>query len=563
MRQVRVFPMRNRNRFHLNNIGSFTRIPLFPLIAVFFFICQPARLSRADEKYSDAAKHDYGDALVLSDIGDARTLVPVLASDSASHSIVGLIFNGLVKYDKNLNLTGDLAESWDIEDDGLTLVFHLRRDVKWHDGKPFTADDVKFTYEKLIDPDVPTPYSGDFEKVLSVEVPDPYTVKVSYKEPFSPGLASWGMSVMPKHILENEDLLKTDFARNPVGTGPYKFMRWKTGERIDLAANPGYFEHRPYLDRIIYRIIPDPETSFLELQTEAIDVMALTPLQYDRLTDTDRFRRGYDKYRYPHLGYTFMAYNLSNEFFSDKRVRQAINYAVDKSDVINGVLLGYGGICTGPFPPESWAYNSDLKPAEYDPRKALGLLKEAGWSDSDGDGWLDKGGKKFEFTVITNQGNSMRAKTAEIIQRRLAEIGIKVHIRVVEWAVFLNEFVNKRRFEAIILGWGLSLDPDCYDIWHSSKTKPGEFNFAGYSNAEVDALLEEGRRTFDLKKRKEIYNRIHEIIYDDQPYLFLYVPDTLAAVHKRFEGADPRMIGMLYNVIDWYVPENKQKYRMR
>lgn len=562
MKQKKLFPMQNQRKLLKNRKGHFSsnKLPLFSSIAVFFLFFALLYPTSTFASMSEDVERDYGDAFVTASIGEARTLIPILASDSASGAIVGMVFNGLVKYDENLEIIGDLAESWDIEDGGLTIIFYLRKGVKWHDGHPFTAEDVKFTYEKLIDPEVPTPYSGDFKKIKSLEILDPHTIKMVYKELFSPGLASWTMSVMPKHTLENENLLTTEFSRNPIGTGPYKFMRWKTGERINLVSNHNYFEHRPYIDRYIYKIIPDPETTFLELQTQTVDAMGLTPLQYDRMTDTKRFIRNFQKFKHPAFGYTYMGYNLKSDLFKDKRVRQAINYAVDKKEIIDGVLLSLGKVCTGPFPPDTWAYNENVTPRPLDISSAEGLLREAGWADSDGDGWIDKDGKDFEFTILTNQGNTSRIKTAEIIQRRLKDVGIKVHIRVLEWAVFINEFVDKGRFEAILLGWGLSRDPDCYDIWHSSKTKPGEFNFAGYVNIEVDRLLEEGRRTFDKEKRTEIYHKIHEIIYDDQPYLFLYVPDSLIAVHRRFKGIKPSLIGISYNFIDWYVPREEQRY---
>ena len=522
------------------------------MIAVFFL------LGLSKTCYSE---HPYGDAFVASYIGDARTFVPILASDSASATIVHIVFNGLVKYNKNLELTGVLAESWDVEDEGLTIIFHLRKDVKWHDGLPFTSGDVKFTYEKLISPDVPTPYSGDFKAVKSLEILDDYTLKVTYAESFSPGLSSWGMPIMPKHILKHENLMDTAFARNPVGTGPYKFKRWISGERIDLVSNQDYFEHRPYIDRYIYRVIPDTATTFLELQMENIDWMSLTPLQYLRQTDTKNFKKNFRKFRYPIFSYTYMAYNLKDEKFKDKRVRQAINYAVDKDEIVKGVLLGLGNVCTGPFVPKSWAYNKNVKPFEYNPARAMELLRECGWEDRDKDGYLEKNGKIFEFTILVNQGNDERKRVAEIIQKRLKDVGIKANIWVLEWAVFLNKFVDKKNFEALILGWGLGLDPDNYDIFHSSKTKLGEFNFISYRNPEVDRLLLEGRREFDQKKRAEIYNKIHEIIYDDQPYLFLYVPDALVAVHKRFRGIEKAPIGIMHNFIDWHVPTREVRYR--
>jgi len=532
---------------------------LFFLIAVFFLFS--FKIASSDDLKTTLENKDYGDALIDASIADARTLVPILASDSASGAIVGMVFNGLVKYNKDLELVGDLAESWDIEDEGLTIIFHLRKNVKWHDGEPFTADDVKFTYEKLISPSVPTPYSGDFKKVKSFQVLDPYTIKITYEEPFSPGLASWGMAVMPKHILEEKNLLTTDFKRNPIGTGPYIFKRWKTGERIDLSSNHEYFEHRPYIDRYIYRIIPDVNTMFLELETKTVDAMGLSPLQFSRLTNTKRFKKNFNKFKYPSFGYTYMGYNLKNDLFKDKRVRRAINFAVDKEEIINGVLLGYGEICTGPFPPRSWAYNKNVKPLLYNKAKAIRLLEEVGWKDSDGDGWLDRNGKIFEFTILTNQGNDLRRMTLEIVQRRLKGVGIKVNIRILERAVFINEFIDKKRFEAVLLGWSLGQDPDGYDIWHSSKTKPGEFNFISYSNKEIDQLLKEGRRTFKREERQRIYNKIHEILYEEQPYLFLYVADALVALNKRFKGIEPAPLGIRYNFIDWYVPKKEQRYK--
>jgi len=503
---------------------------------------------------------DYGDAIVAGSIGEPRTLVPILASDSSSGSICGLVFNGLVKYDKDLNLVGDLANDWSISEDGLEVTFYLRKNVRWHDAEPFTARDVEFTYKSLINPGVRTPYSGDFQMVKRLEVIDDYTVKVYYKEPFSPGLASWGMNVMPAHLLEKEDLNNTSFARNPIGTGPYKFKLWKTGERLELVSNHDYFEARPYIDRYVYRIIPDQATLFLELRAQAVDYTSLTPIQFKRQTENTFFKKTFQKFNFPSFGYTYIGYNLKDPRFKDVNVRRAINYAVNKEEIIKGVLLGLGRVSTGPFIPESWAYNKDVRPFEYNPEKARQLLKQAGWKDLDGDGILEKDGVKFSFTVITNQGNDERKMTAEIIQKRLREVGIDVRIKIIEWSSFVSEFINKRRFDAVLLGWGLSLDPDMYDIWHSSKTKEGEFNFVGYSNQEVDSLLLEGRRTFNQEDRARIYHRIHEILYDEQPYLFLFVPDALPILHTRFKGIEVGPIGIGHNFIKWYVPRSEQRY---
>jgi peptide/nickel transport system substrate-binding protein len=472
-----------------------------------------------------------------------------------------MIFNSLVKYDKNVTITGDLADSWDISDDRCQITFHLKKNVKWHDGAPFTSRDVEFTYKKLVDSAVRTPYSGDFERIRSLEIPDAYTVRITYKEPFSPAMSSWGIWVMPEHLLKNEDLNRTDFSRRPVGTGPYKLRSWKTGEKIELVSNREYFEGRPYIDRYIYRIIPDDATVFLELQTEGIDMTTLTPLQYTRQTDNAFFRTHYRKMKYPSFGYTYLGYNLSDPKFRDPNVRKAIDLAVNKEEIIETVLFGLARVTTGPFMIDSWAYNKDVLPAPYAPDKARELLKDAGWHDEDGDGWLEKGGRKFEFTVLVNQGNLDRLKCAEMIQKYLKDVGIRMKIRILEWSVMISEFIDKRRFEAVLMGWFLSRDPDNYDIWHSSKTREGEFNFIGYKNTEVDRLLEDGRRTFDESTRREIYHKIHRLIYDDRPCLFLYSGEMLPIVHKRFRNVKVSPIGIGYNFIKWYVPRGEQRYK--
>ena len=504
----------------------------------------------------------HGDILVEGAIGDASNLIPLLASDSASHGISGLIFNGLVKYDRNLNIVGDLAESWEISRDGLVITFRLRKGVRWHDGRPFTADDVLFTYRLTVDPKTPTAYAGDFLKVKKAEVLDPHTFRVTYDRPFAPALMSWGASVMPKHLLEGQDVTKSPLARHPVGTGPYRFKEWKTGQKIVLEYNPDYFEGRPYLDGRVMRIIPDMATMFLELRARGIDTMGLTPLQYTRQTETRYFRTHFRKYRYLAFAYTYLGFNLENPMFADRRVRQALAHAVDKGELIDGILLGLGKEATGPFKPGTWQHNPNVKRYAYDPKRALELLAEAGWRDTNGDGILDRNGQRFEFELLVNQGNEVRAKTAEIVQRRLAELGISVKIRVIEWAAFIKEFINKRRFDAVILGWTIPMDPDLHDVWHSSKTGPSELNFVSYRNAEVDDLLERGRGTFDLAERKRCYDRIQEILAEDQPYIFLYVPEALPIFNARVRGIDPAPIGIGHNVIKWYVPKEEQKYVM-
>jgi len=546
------------------SIRRSTALILF-LLLIFFSACEEKTESPAvpaPAAPTDVAVPAYGDAIVDGSIGDASTMLPALASDSASRDIIGLVFNGLVKYDKDLSLVGDLAESWDISPNGLTITFHLRRGVKWHDGRPFTAQDVMFTYELMIDPKTPTAYAEDFKQVEKAEVVDDHTFRVTYPRPFAPALASWGFSIMPAHLLKGQEVTTTPLSRQPVGTGPYIFKEWQTGQQIVLEANPEYFEGRPYISRYVYRIIPDLATMFLELKSGGIDRMGLTPIQYQRQTNDPEFEKNFKKYRYLSFAYTYLGFNLLDPKFKDRLVRQAIAFAIDKEEIIEGVLLGLGRPANGPYKPGHWAYNEKVKPYPYDPAKAKQLLAEAGWRDIDQDGVLDKEGQPFQFTIITNQGNKQREMTALIIQQRLEQIGIRVKVRTIEWAAFLKEFIEKKNFEACILGWTIPMDPDLFDVWHSSKTRPGELNFVSYKNEEVDRLIDQGRYTFDQAERKQAYDRLQEILHEDVPYVFLYVPDALPVVAARFHGIEPAPAGINYNFIKWYVPQHLQKYKL-
>ncbi|MDD4182392.1 MAG: peptide-binding protein [Candidatus Omnitrophica bacterium] len=531
----------------------------FIFSASFFFV-HIATLAQNNQSNS----FSYGDEIIIGSSAEASNLIPMLSSDSASHEVSGFIFNGLVKYDKDLTLIGDLAQSWEISEDGLVITFHLKKGIKWQDGTAFTADDVLFGYETIINEKTLSAYKEDYFQVKKAEVLDKYTFKVTYEKPFAPALASWGsLVVLPKHILEKEDINKTEFSRKPVGTGPFKFKEWVPGQKVILEANDNYFEGRPYLDGVVIRIIPDPTTMFLELKTQGLDWIGLSPLQYKKQTQSEFFKKNYRKFKYPSFSYTYLGFNLKHPWFSDKKIRQAIAHALDKEELVKGVLLGMGNISTGPYVPNTWPYNPNVRKYEYNPQKAKELLRDAGWQDIDKDGILEKNGKKFEFTILTNMGNTTRIKTATIIQYRLREVGIKVDIRSLEWSAFINWFIDKKRFEAVILGWSIGLDPDQYDIWHSTKIKEKELNFVSFKNQEVDELLEKGRRTFDIEKRKQAYYRIQEILAEELPYIFLYVPDNLPIVSARFEGIAPTPIGIGYNIEKWYVPKNLQKYRIQ
>ncbi len=525
--------------------------------------CSRSEQTVATEAGSDGAA--YGDTLVEASIGDISGLIPNITSDSASQEVGGLIYSNLVRTDKDLRLEGELAERWDVSPDNLTIMFHLRRGVRWQDGAPVTARDVDFTYRYMIDPKTPTAYGESFRQIARAEIVDPLTYRVTYKQPYAPGLLSWGIWVLPSHILETPwkegaDLRTTQQNRHPIGSGPFVFQEWHAGERVVVEAYQDYWEGRPYLKRVVYQIIPDQSTIFLELKARNIDMATLTPTQYRRQTDYPAFQKEFRKYRYLANAFTYLGFNLTDPRFQDKRVRQAMAYAINKQEIIEGVLLGLGQPAVGPYKPGTWWYNPDVKTYPFDPGKAKALLAEAGWTAKNSDGVLTRDSKPFGFTIMTNQGNQVRQQTAEIIQRRLRAVGIDVRIQVVDWAAFINTFIRKRQFEAVMLGWGLGLDPDQYDLWESHQTGPDQMNFVSFKNAEVDALLEAGRRTFIEAERKAIYGKFQEIMAEEQPVIFLFVPDALPVVAARVQNIHPAPAGISYNFIRWYVPKALQRY---
>lgn len=505
-----------------------------------------------------------GDRLIDASIGDATNLIPMIAGDASSHAIAGQLYLPLLKYDKDLNLVGRLAKSWDVSTDNRTITFHLHQGLKWTDGKPFTSADCIFTLKLIQDENTQSAYKSDYALVTDVKAPDPHTFVVHYAEPFSPALSSWAsLAILPKHVFEHENIMDTELSRKPKATiGPYQLADWQSQQSILMKANPNYFDGPVWIEERLTRIIPDQGTQFLELMAGHLDSINLSPLQFDRIfPKNQKLVNQYNKYIYLGFVYTYLGFNLKREPFTDVRVREAIAYAINRQEIIDGVQLGLGETIASPYKPGTFWVNNKLKPRPYDPDRAKLLLAEAGWKDSDGDGILDKNGKPFAFTILTNNGNKPRADTSTIMQQRLKKVGIDVKVRLVEWSAFIANFINKRNFDAVILGWSLSPDPDQYNIWHSSQTGPREFNFLTYENAKVDAALDAARRTFDREKRKQQYDIMQEEIYKDVPMVFLYAPYSLPVMHKRFHGIKPAPAGIGYNSEHWYVPKELQKYR--
>lgn len=445
---------------------------------------------------------------------------------------------------ENEKLTAYARELLPVVEHNPILMFHLRPGVKFHDGHMFDAFDVKFTYESIMDPSNLSPRIADYEPVKAVEVIDPLTIKIVYKRLYSPAIGTWGMGILPEHLLnaqalQNEALRlekdpdafsmrQSSFNRKPVGCGPFVFREWKSDQYIALDRFDNYWEGPPNYKKYFFRVIPDLLTQEMEFYAGTIDNYGVQPHQVERLERDTRFQ----SFSGTSFGYTYIGYNIRRKPFDDPRVRKALGMAIDTEKIIKYVLYGQGERITGPFVKQTEYYNHNIEPTPYNPKGALALLKTAGWERAK-DGWLKKNGETFKFTLITNSGNDLRKAILAIAQNAWRQIGIDVNTDLLEWSVFIQERVNKFDFDALILGWQMGIDPDLYQIWHSSQTNAYQLNFIGFKNKEADDLIIKIRQEYDLNRQIEFCHRLHEIIDREQPYTFLYVGKWTAVLDKR------------------------------
>jgi peptide/nickel transport system substrate-binding protein len=434
------------------------------------------------------------------------------------------------------------------------IVFTLRRGVRFHDGVELTSADVRFTYETIVDPRNLSPRVPDYEPVKAVETPDRYTVRIIYKELFQPGFESWGMGILPEHLLNRERLAaearaagkdpktfgvrQSAFNRRPIGTGPFRFVDWKTDVSIKLGRFDDYWEGPPNFREYLIRIIPDALTTELAFYAGTADAYTAQPHQVARLRDDPRFhttqRLG--------LGYSYIGYNMRRPVFQDARVRRALGMAVNVEEIIRYALYGQGERITGPFPRQLPWYDPSVSPLPYDPEGAARLLAEAGWRKN-AQGNLEKDGKPLAFTLVTNSGNEERQAIMVIAQNAWRRLGVQVETLALEWAVLINQRVDKGDFDAVVLGWAMGLDPDIYQIFHSSQTGHFQLNFVGYQNPRADELMVRIRREYNEDRQREMARELHRLIAADQPYTFLYVRRVLGLMDAKVVRMAPDASG--------------------
>jgi peptide/nickel transport system substrate-binding protein len=449
------------------------------------------------------------------------------------------LFNGLVRYSPvDWTPQPDLAEKWEISKDGLTWTFYLRKGVTWHDGKPFTADDVKFSLDLYADPKVSSILQGNLEPVAGVEAVNPTTIKVVTKQPYSSlvELLCYLTFMLPKHLLAGQEFNRSkfpqEFLRRPVGTGPFKFGEHIAGDHFTVLANDQYHEGRPNLDSVIYKVVRDLNSTVVQVKTGELDIAFPTTAQLPALESAPNLyviERGLMDYRFfgpnhndPKLG----------KWFKERRVRQALAHAINAKGIIGQVAKGKADRSRGPLPPalKSW-YVKDAPVFDYDPERAKKLLSEVGFKAGP-DGVLAKDGEKFSFAFFSDQGQPEREQTSLIVQQNLKDIGIDAQFQALEFNNFMTrERVNKD-FSAVCFYYVTPATPDLHSYWQTG----GSTNEWGYSNPEVDRMFRDGLGLFDQEKRRQHYRKLYTLIAEEQPVNYIYHPHELQAVNKKIRG---------------------------
>jgi ABC-type transport system substrate-binding protein len=461
----------------------------------------------------------------------------------------------VAKNPEELRLAGPkLPELLQVGEHNPVITFYLRPGVRWHDGVPFTAEDVKFNYQAIVNPKNASPRAGAFDSVKSVETVGELVAKVTYKRLYSPAILDWTQTLAPKHALDDAALERekqrrqlndreksqfslrtTEFNRRPIGTGPFEFVKWLPNQYIHVTRSSTYWGDKPRYRDFYFRAIPDSLTTELEFGAGAVDMYEALPHQAERYRNDPR----YQVLSANDGAFSYIGYNLRRPMFQDVRVRRALGMALDVDAIIRYVLSGEGKRATGPYYTITPFDDPSVAPLPYDPKAAAELLGQAGWKKN-ARGVLEKGGKTLSFTMVTNAGNPQRKAIMTIAQDAWSKLGVDVKIQDFEWTVFLEDFIQKSNFDAVVLGWGGGgSNPDIHAIWHSSQTHAYEHNYIGYQSAEADELIMKIRTTYDPKETVELAHRLHRVIAGDQPYTFLYEPLKPYVFDKRIAVEKP------------------------
>lgn len=456
-----------------------------------------------------------------------------------------LLFNGLTGHDGDNAVVPALAKSWDFDEETCTYTFHLEEDVRWHDGEPFTAEDVQFTIEAIMDPENGSENAPNFEDVEEITVIDDHTISFRLSAPNVAFLDYMTMAILPKHLLEGEDMQTADFFRSPIGTGPYKLASWDEGQAITLEKNADYFRGEPNIDTIVFKIVPDDNAKTLQLRAGELDLALLTPKDAATFADEE----GFTCYDMETADYRGILFNFQNEYWQENRdLIPAVCYAIDREAIIDAVLLGQGMAAYGPLQRNIYNYE-DVEHYDYDPEKARAVLEAAGCVLGE-DGFYTRNGETVGFVISVGAGDQVRIDMAQIVAQQLREIGMDVTVDIpaqVDWSGQM----------AYLIGWGSPFDADdhTYKVFGTDKGA----NYSGYSNADVDRYLTEARESDDPAVRAEAYANFQKALAADPAFAFICYIDANYVADASITGIDADTVmghhgvGIFWNVAEWTI----------
>ena len=488
-------------------------------------------------------------------IGADFDVLNELATTSAlTDQVIGhVLFQNLIVYDENLDYAPMLADSFGVAEDGLSATFRIREGVRWHDGVPVTADDVVWTFETSVLDETAYPDRQALEYIERAERLDERRVRFRFRGLHAEPLADFVYwTPMPRHELQDvppAQMATAPFNREPVGNGPFRFVSWRPNEQVVFEADTAFWAGRPHLDRVVFRVIPEPTTAVTELVNGSIDLYRnVPPADMALLERSDRAR----PLSYPSVGFTLLMFNLRNPLFADVRVRRALTMATDRRALIDGILQGYAEPTAGPTAPAQWERNDELEPWPYDTAAARRLLGEAGWRDTDGDGWLDREGRPFRFEIVTNADNVVRKDVIVALQSQLRQVGIDARARAVEFNTMVDKGMGGD-FETIVAGWDLYLRFDPSQLFQTG----APYNGGGYSNPRIDELMRRARATLDREEAKPMWDEFQRILHEDQPYIFLFNDHERWGASRRLRGVRPagapNAYSPLASVRSWWI----------
>lgn len=476
-----------------------------------------------------------------------------------------LVIDTLLDYDPNYNFLPSLAKEHKVSPDGLEYTFNLQEGVKWHDGEPFTADDVAFTFKSIMSPEwTGTGYvslslvegaaefkAGEAQEVSGIEVVDEYTIKVKLVKPFAPFLEAVGKGlwILPEHVFEGVAVGKmasAEFSKKPIGTGPVKFVKYATDQYVEYEANKDYFLGAPGFEKLILRIMT-PDLALAAFEAGELDATTRTGIGTINISDFDKIQelKNIQVEVFDTMSYQTMTVNTKKPYLADKRIRQAIMYGIDREAIVDQLLQGKGKIAHSPIAEDSPWFNEDITKYNFDQEKAKKLLDEAGWDSNQ------------EIQLSVPKGNIIRERSAPLIQQYLQQIGMKVKLEYMDFPTLMNLMENQE-LDMALLGTSTGMvDPDSnlYPFYHSEQLRPIGWNTSSYQDSQLDELLEEGAVEKDEAVRKGIYDEVQSKIAEELPYIFLYYEQSIGATNTRLKNATPNQVGIDWNLYDWTINE--------